>query len=419
MTYLFDLLVFAALFMLVGGNLYLFFKLKKVRRRERLNELILEQLKEAQKMETVGRLAAGVAHDFNNMLAIITGASEILAVKLVKGSSLKVYPDIILKACKMASSLTSQLLVFSRNKSTANEHIDFHKCIEDSVMLLEHGISKKIKIIKDLEAKRHFVLGNHDMLQNMLLNLGFNAKDAMDDGGLMIFRTKNIRLSEKKIQEMGKNIAPGVYIEAIVKDTGRGIPKNLLDRVFEPFFTTKEIGKGNGLGLPAVHRIVTEYGGAIDVKSSNKGTSFYLYFPVVKGEVYAQEEPKYMRKLKGRVLVVDDESVLRSLLKDILGYIGLDVVEATDANEALRIYKEEGFFDVVMLDVIMPEKTGVELYKELLEVNAEIKTIFMSGYSDDRNIDEIVKQNKSVAFVAKPFQLVEVCAKISKMLGKK
>ena len=410
---------FVAVAIVLFGHVFLLMKIRSLKKREKENKEILVQLKEAQKMESIGRLAGGVAHDFNNMLAGINGAAEMISVKIDKDSQLQTYTDIIIKACRRASVLTSQLLVFSRNKGTSCEVMDFHKCIDDAVMLLSHGISKKIIIRKDLSSRKHFVCGNYDMLQNMVLNLGVNARDAMPDGGFLVVRTKNVMLSDTKIQQMMHKVRAGSYIELVVKDTGTGIPDEIKNKIFEPFFTTKAVGRGSGLGLPAVYGIIVDQGGTIKVRSSRRGTSFYVYFPVDEGVVPEVKEIASIEPIKGRILIVDDEKILLGLLRDMLMYLGMDVVATSDVQEAIKMYEEDKSFDLVMLDVLMPEKTGVELYEDLKRINSDIKVVFMSGYNGDTKVDSLVHSDDRIGFVSKPYHMAEVSAKISKVLAKK
>lgn len=401
---------------LLARNFFLVRRLRKMKKRERRNTLLLEQLSQNQKMDTIGRLAGGVAHDFNNMLAGINGAAEMLETKLGADHPLRHYTDIILKACKRAANLTSELLVFSRNKGTSCEDMDLHECIEESINLLKPGIGKKIAIRKSLRASEHFVNGNHDMIQNMILNLGINARDAMVEGGTITIKTRSVELTGRKIQKTTHKIEPGKFVELIIKDVGPGIPDDIKNKIFDPFFTTKEVGKGTGLGLPAVYGIVSEHNATMKLETSAKGTTFHIYFPVVAGKQKKQKREGKIKEIKAKILIVDDESLLLELLKDMLDAVGAEVVSTSKPTEAIEIYKKHQDIDVVMLDVIMPAKNGFEVYDELKKINPEVRVVFMSGYTNDSKINHMVKNQKNIEFIRKPYMMKEITAKVSKLL---
>ncbi len=378
-----------------------------------------QQLHQMQKLESIGRLAGGVAHDFNNMLAGINGAAECLETRLGKNHALNKYADIILNACARASHLTSQLLLFARDKKKEFEVTDMHECVQESLYLLEHGISKKVVIKQDLQAKKHCVSGNRDLLQSMILNLGFNAKDAMPDGGVLTVETKNKFLCKKDISRLLLRVPEGEYFELVVKDTGIGIDKDIIHKIFEPFFTTKEVGKGTGLGLSAVYGIVGEHKGSIQVRNRSKGTAFHIYFPITESKAKKTVQRKKTGKLKAKVLVVDDEKILLELLGDILKAAGSDVVAVNDSLKAVGTYQNTPGVDLVMLDVIMPGKSGVDVYHELKKINPDIKVVFMSGYTRDAQINDLVEKNKNIEFINKPYAAADVVEKLAMLLAKK
>ncbi len=377
------------------------------------------QIAHTQKMESIGRLAGGVAHDFNNMLAGIHGAAEILEMKIDTSSPLKKYTNIIINACERSSYLTSQLLVFSRDKGQKAADINLHTCLKDAIALLEHGVNKKIEIKEDFQAQDYYISGNRNLIQSLILNLGFNAKDAMGDKGEIDISTRDVDLGAEDIADCVINTKPGRYIEVCVKDYGCGIPENIRPKIFEPFFTTKEIGKGTGLGLAAVYGIVLEHKGTIRVESSSEGTSFYLYFPLIANKAEPKSEAKPAESVTAKVLVVDDEKILLELMKDILITLGAEVITVNDALQAVDVYKQNPDIDVVMLDVIMPGKTGVEIYDELLKINPDIRVIFMSGYNKDNEVLGLVEKNANAAFINKPYAVADCQQKITNMLAKK
>lgn len=376
------------------------------------------QMAHHQKMESIGRLAGGVAHDFNNMLAGIRGAAEIMGIKCKKNDSLQKYIDIILNACERSSYLTSQLLVFSREKGHKNQDINLHECLQDGVALLEHGISKKVRVKTNFAAENHFISGNCNLLQSMLLNLGFNAQDAMNGKGIIELSTRDVELKEEDIADCVIHVKPKKYIEIIFKDNGHGISENIRAKIFEPFFTTKEVGKGTGLGLAAVYGIVREHKGTIRVKSSPEGTAFHIYLPIIVACALATKEHKTAQNVMAKVMVVDDEKMLLELMGDILKLLGAEVLPVNNSVEAAEVYRQNLDVDVVMLDVIMPEKGGLEVLEELRQINPLIKVIFMSGYDKDNEVAEMIKNDENLAFINKPYTMADCQEKISKMLAK-
>lgn len=399
--------------------LYRYLKLRQKNFRLKEKAAMAQQLHQMQKLESIGRLAGGVAHDFNNMLAGINGAAECLEARLGKEHALNKYADIILNACARASHLTSQLLLFARDKKKEFEVTDMHECVQESLYLLEHGIGKKVVIKQDFQAKDHCVLGNRDLLQSMILNLGFNAKDAMPDGGILTVETKNKFLHKKDISRLLLRVPEGEYFELVVKDTGIGIDKDIIHKIFEPFFTTKEVGKGTGLGLSAVYGIVGEHKGSIRVRNRSKGTAFHIYFPIAENKAKKTVQRKKAGKLKAKVLVADDEKILLELLGDILKAAGSEVIAVNDAQKAVEAYQNTPDVDVVMLDVIMPGKSGVDVYNELRQLNPGIKVVFMSGYTRDAQISELVEKNENIEFINKPYAAADVVEKLAMLLAKK
>ncbi len=376
------------------------------------------QLSQAQKMESLGRLAGGVAHDFNNMLAGIQGAAEFIKLNMENKESDKFgkYVELIIKACLRASHLTSQLLVFAKEKERKFEPLDANELIRDGILLLEHGVSKKVEIVTSLKARVSCVEADRDLLQNMLLNLGFNARDAMPDGGKLRIATKNIMIKDDDVQDYLIKVKSGKYVELSVKDNGKGIAPENIHKIFEPFFTTKAIGKGTGLGLAAVYGIVQEHHGTIKVISSPKGTEFKICFPVSKAKYCNEKEVVIPQKINAKILIVDDEKILAELLKDILQSLGCEVVSFSVPEEALEYYSHNRDFDVVMLDVLMPHWSGVELYEKMKKIMPNLKAVFMSGYSKDIEVEKIVEENLSTAFIRKPYSAADLSEKLRGLL---
>lgn len=387
--------------------------------RSHVNKKKALQIAHMQKMESIGRLAGGVAHDFNNMLAGIHGAAEMLEIKLGDKRALRRYTDIILKACERSSYLTSQLLVFSRDREQNFEEVDMHGCLQDAIALLKHGISKKIDVKADFAAKDHYIQGNCNLIQSLILNLGFNAQDAMGGQGRLEVSTRDVELEESDLSDCLIHIKPGRYFEIRVRDYGCGIPEQIQPKIFEPFFTTKEVGKGTGLGLAAVYGIVLEHKGSIRFESSGGGTCFYLYFPLVKHKKVRKQASSEIQPVQAKIMVVDDEKILLELMKDILVTLKAEVIAENDPLKAVDVYRRNEGIDIVMLDVIMPGKSGVEVYEELAKINPDIKVIFMSGYNKDNELADMVENNENAAFINKPYSVAECQRKIMEMLAKK
>lgn len=392
---------------------------KKFLLRRREQEVLQAQIGHAQKMEAIGQLAGGVAHDFNNVLAGIHGAAEVLAIKIGDNKELRRYSEIILQACERASHLTSQLLVMARDKDKDFHCFKLNGCVEETVCLLEHALNKKIRIEMALEAKEDGIRGDVDLVQNLLLNLGFNARDAMPDGGVLHISTRNCDLKKGDLTASWLKVKPGNYVELCVADTGCGIAKELQPKIFEPFFTTKDIGKGTGLGLPAVYGIAREHKAALTVDSeAGQGSMFKVYFPVEEYHAESVGKAPEAGRLKAKILVVDDEAMLRELLGEILQLAGAEVVCAENGKQAVEIYQSQKNFDAVMLDVIMPEMSGTDVYYKLLDFNPDLKAVFMSGYTKDEVVTELVKRNPHLAFIDKPYKAAEVVKKMGLLLAK-
>lgn len=394
--------------LILGGVIY----------RSRVMRKKVLQQSQSQKMESLGRLAGGVAHDFNNMLAGIQGAAEFMKMNLTakEQGKFEKYVDIIIKACRRSAHLTSQLLVFSRDKEQNFAPINFNETIKDAVLLLEHGVSKKISIKVDLRAQDCCVYANRNLIQNLLLNLGFNAKDAMPGGGRLEICTENAEITAENVHNFLIKAKRGKYLKLRVADEGCGIAPDILSKIFDPFFTTKEVGKGTGLGLAAVYGIVTDHRGTIRVESSENGTVFEIYFPLSQEKVCQEKEVPPLQKIRAKILAVDDENILLELLKDILKAQKCEVTAFRNPVEAAEYYRHNQDFDVVMLDVLMPELSGVELFGLMSAVNPDLKAVFMSGYSKDNDIEKITSRNPRTRFIKKPYNVEELNQKLAELL---
>ncbi len=379
-----------------------------------------EQLRQSQKMEVIGQLAGGVAHDFNNMLAGITGGAELLMRNIEPDSKLLKYADMILKGAERASELTTKLLAFSRMGKTVMKIIDIHETILSSIAFLERSIDKKISIITDFRAENHFVKGDYALLQNTILNLGLNARDAMADGGEIKISTENILIDNNTVSP-APELKAGLYIKIIVSDTGAGISPEVAGRIFEPFFTTKSVGKGTGLGLSAVYGTVHEHEGAISVESEpGRGSSFTIYLPAVdnSGEIYSEENEELAR-YSGTVLVIDDEPLVRNTAEGFLKEMGFHVITAESGIDGVKLYRERAEeISFVILDMVMPGMSGQETLKALREINSEVKVIFSSGFTRKKVLVENSGKD-DLYFVQKPYRLKDLSQAVKAIMAGK
>jgi two-component system cell cycle sensor histidine kinase/response regulator CckA len=377
------------------------------------------------KMEAVGQLAGGVAHDFNNVLTAIIGFSDLLLQ--THRPTDPAYRDImnIKGSANRAAGLVRQLLAYSRRQTLQAEVLELGELLTDLSALLNKALGEKIAL-KILPGRDLWhVKADKTQFEHVIINLAVNAKDAMPDGGSLTIRTRNVSERESlKLANLG--VAAGEYLLVEVEDTGVGIPPDVIGRIFEPFFTTKEVGKGTGLGLSTVYGIVKQTGGYIFADSEvGRGTTFRIYLPrhIVESE---EEIPQRARKAEvnrdltgaGRVLLVEDEDVVRNFAARALSRQGYEVLEAGTGVEALEIMqREQRRVDLVVSDVIMPEMDGPTLLKELRKTKPDLKFIFVSGYPDDafrRSLDD----GQDYAFLPKPFTLPQLAAKVKEQLGR-
>ncbi|MDA3962824.1 MAG: response regulator [Planctomycetota bacterium] len=350
-----------------------------------------EQLRQSQKMDAVGQLAGGIAHDFNNMLGAIQGAGDLLGAKHQEDQRSRHLIDLIITACERAADLTAKLLAFSRKGKVESTPVDMHQLIRQTCDMLSRTIDKRIIIELELDADPATAAGDPSLLQNALLNLGINARDAMPEGGVLTFGCQRLRLGPDDYPQL----SPGHYLSVSVSDTGSGIPQDIQERIFEPFFTTKEAGKGTGLGLAAVYGTVREHEGHINLTSvESHGTTFTLLLPCSSDHSKKDSSGHFLSAtIKGRVLLVDDEELFRSVTRHLLEDAGMEVVEAADGEAGLAAYRDEGErLDLVIVDMVMPRLDGAALFKRIRAINPEAKVILMSGFLGDARVDELRSQ---------------------------
>lgn len=366
------------------------------------------QLRQAQKMEAIGALAGGVAHDFNNLLTVILGTSELMLCRLPQTHPMRESIEEISKAGQQAASLTSRLLAFSRKQIISPKILDLNEIVKETSSMLRRIIGEDIELV--VKAQRGLGMVNADpaQIQQILMNLAANSRDAMPQGGRFTLETADVYLDDNFVKDHPGSKA-GPYVMLAVGDNGMGMDKATLARIFEPFFTTKERGRGTGLGLPSVYGIVKQSNGYIDVHSEpGAGTVFRIYLPRVQGQASkASTSDGSPHAIVGgkTILVVEDEAQVRNLTCRILRSVGCLVLEAPGAPEALRIVQEyEGDIDLVITDVVMPKMSGKEMVEILDAIRPGIKVLYVSGYTDHEIVNHGILDSR-VAFLQKPFTI--------------
>ena len=343
------------------------------------------QYQQAQKMEAVGRLAGGVAHDFNNLLTAILGYCELLLVDLGANDPRRADIEEIQKAGERAAGLTRQLLAFSRKEIIEPTLLDLNVVVTELRSLLGRLIGEDVQVVLGLQPELAVVKADRGQVEQIIVNLAVNARDAMPKGGTLTIETANVELDEL-YTATHREVTPGPFVVLRVSDTGTGMTPEVQARLFEPFFTTKEVGKGTGLGLATVHGIVTRSGGSVNVYSEvGNGTSFSVYFPRADAAEIVVASTAVVRTSSGAetVLVVEDAEGLRELTKRLLERLGYTVLVAANAGEALSEFERNASIDVLLTDVVMPGASGPELIKELVERRPGLKVIYMSGYTEE------------------------------------
>jgi len=382
-------------------------------------KLIQEKLRRSQKMDAIGQLAGGVAHDFNNALSGIIGAVQLLQKENsteLSGKMLK----IIEKSADRAADLTAKLLAFSRKSNVEMVPQNFHGVVQAATDILARTIDRRIILKNNFNACSFNVSGNFSELENVLLNLGINASHAMPEGGSLTFTTSNINLTKEYCESSTFNIKPGEYLLLEVADTGVGIPPENLNRIFEPFFTTKELGKGTGLGLSAAFGSVVQHHGAINAYSEpGRGTIFRIYLPIINASAGNQEEKHEITPGSGTILLIDDEPAIRFANGLLLESAGYKVLLAEDGISGLETLKKNlAEIDLILLDMIMPKMNGSECFKRIIEIKPEVKVILCSGFPQDADLAEMKKQGLT-SFLCKPCRADELTRKVAEAIGLK
>jgi PAS domain S-box-containing protein len=384
-------------------------------------ETLQIQYLQAQKMESIGILAGGLAHDFNNALQAITGYSELLAFGKKEDDPNLSKISAIHNAARRSADIVRQLLTFSRKVESNKKPLNINYCVNDAVKMLGRSIPKTIEINSLLmpDDDRYLINADPTQIEQVIMNISLNAKDAMPDGGTLCFKTENTSIDEEFCKRnMGAK--PGNYILLRVTDTGTGIPKKNLEHIYDPFFSTKEVGKGTGLGLASVYGIVKNHDGYIKCESEvGKGTTFCIYLPVIENQQKEVLENKVMTEFykgSGKILLIDDEEDIRNLLGNVLTSSGYEVTFGEDGEAGVSKYKTDGPFNLVVLDINMPKKDGGACLKEIMDLDPEAKVLIATGYG--KSSEKELMDMGAKGFVYKPHNLVEFTAKVKDIIEK-
>ncbi|MBC7932299.1 MAG: PAS domain S-box protein [Rubrivivax sp.] len=378
------------------------------------------QLLQSQKMESVGRLAGGVAHDFNNLLTVVNGYGELALRKLAKGDPLRPYIEEIRKAGERAANLTRQLLAFSRKQILQPKVLDLNDYVAEANRMLRRLIGEDIEIVLALRPNLWKVRVDPSQLDQVLVNLVVNARDAMQHGGRVTVRTDNVTV-DAETAHRGEAPQPGPHVLLTVSDTGHGMDEGTRARIFEPFFTTKDVGKGTGLGLSTVYGIISQSGGFVTVESEpERGAAFKIYLPRVEEEAREAHADAAAEEGLPRgtetILLAEDEEVVRTMTKNILEECGYTVLAAADGKFALDVAASHGGeIDLLLTDVVMPQMSGRRLAEHMKTTHPGTRVLYMSGYTDDAILRHGVIE-ETAAFMEKPYSPDALARKVREVL---
>lgn len=402
-----------------GKAVTMFLDISERKRAEEEKKSLESQLLQAQKMEAVGTLAGGIAHDFNNILTALIGYGNLLQLKIDRDDPLRAYVDQILVSSDKAANLVQGLLAFSRKQSIELKPQKIDDIVRGMEKLLKRLLTEDIELRIDLRAGDTRIMANVGQMDQVLLNLTTNARDAMPRGGILAIDTREVEIGDSFFRGLQER-APGRYVLISVSDNGQGMAEAIHEKIFDPFFTTKEVGKGTGLGLSIVYGIVRQHNGYIEVESGpGRGTAFRIYLPVVNKEIEeTRPVPFTVQKGTETVLVAEDNREVRDLIREILKMSGYSVIEAIDGEDALQKFMEKrNEVSLVVLDVVMPKKNGKEVLEEMRKVDPNIRALFTSGYTGDVVLDKGVR-DEEVDFLSKPLVPNELLRKVREMLDR-
>ncbi len=381
--------------------------------------LLEKQFLQAQKMEAVGRLSGGVAHDFNNLLGVIIGYAEVLEEEMESHPSIRESVEQIHKAGRQAASLTKQLLAFSRQQVLEPKIVDINAIVNDTQKMLDRLIGEDIELVTRLDPKIGKIRVDQGQLEQAIINMAVNARDAMPNGGRLTIGTDNIQIDKIAARNFQFSVLEGKYVRLTISDDGTGISPEALPRVFEPFFTTKEKGKGTGLGLAMVYGFVKQSGGYVDISSEiGLGTVLNIYLPKANQEVPEAESHAVavIPGGKGTILLVEDDAPLRQLTVRLLRSFGYQVLEAQDATSALAMSDSvKGRIDLLLTDVVLPKTNGRTLAGMLVGKRPGLRVLFTSGYTG-QNISENTVLAENCNFLSKPYSRNMLAQKVHEVM---
>jgi len=379
-----------------------------------------QQLMQAQKMEAVGRLAGGIAHDFNNILTAIIGYAHLLKLELNKDDPLLSYAGEIISSSERAANLTRALLTFSRRQVMSPKPLNINDVVQGMKSLLTRLIGEDVDLSIRLTEEDLTVMADITQMEQVLMNLVTNSRDAMPRGGSVVISTQRIRLDDDFVSMHGFGKAAD-FAMISVEDTGDGIDESIKDSIFDPFFSTKEVGKGTGLGLAIVYGIIKQHSGHVNVYSHvGKGTTFKIYLPLIETKTDAQESPSLANVRGGSetILIAEDNSQVRALTKKILANAGYQVIEAVDGAEAITLFKERrDTVQLLILDAIMPKMNGGECIREIRRIDPLVRAIFMSGYTADI-MQKTGIDTEDIDLILKPVSPHELLRKVREVLDR-
>jgi signal transduction histidine kinase len=378
------------------------------------------QVQQLHKFETIGRLAGGIAHDFNNVIGAILGWAELCSQETQPGTHLHERIHRIMEQAERAAGLTSQLLSFARKQFLHPKRIDLNMHVLQSSSLLRRIIGEDIAITVQAARDLHVTLADPSQIDQVVMNLCLNARDAMPTGGRLVLETKNVEITEEYCRIV-TYAQPGSYVLLSVSDTGVGMDTETLEQIFEPFFTTKEMGKGTGLGLATVYGIVKQHGGFVNVKSEvGKGTTFQVYLPACGGMAEPREAQENEQPQRGTetILLTEDHEGLRQSAQEMLEGLGYRVLLAANGLEAVRLFRQyPDQIDLVILDVVMPGLSGPDTYSQMTAFRPDLKVVFTTGYTSEvASLASLM--DRGAAFLQKPYGQRSMGVKIRQVLDR-
>jgi PAS domain S-box-containing protein len=400
------------------GSIVFFRDITERKQTQHRMHVLEAELRQSQKMEAIGRLAGGIAHDFNNLLMVISSYAELVGIQLPDNDSLQKNLQAIRKATDRASSLTGQMLAFSRKQILSPVVVDLSILVEETAKMIRRLIGEDIELIVSTSGSVWPVEADADQIVQVVMNLCVNARDAMPTGGTLDIATRNVTVSNPDAS-VPPYVAAGDYVVLSVTDSGTGITAKVQEHMFEPFFTTKEVGKGTGLGLAMVYGIVRQSNGYVWADNvPGRGACFKVYLPrTAKAMATSLHQPETSDRGDETLLLVEDEDALRDALASFLRKLGYTVLTADSGHDALLKAKNHGAkLNLLITDVVMPKMSGRELSQQMESLFPDLKTIYMSGYTDDSLVRHGVKEAGS-AFIQKPFNLESLAHKVREVIG--